>query len=224
MQAIGKGERSLADVLKQLSETKATEDAKPTVLLLVEWFTEFLRIGRYGGNWTIGIHRPAPEPHYFGQKPDAWYRQEQPTVEFDVEASSEVYGAYWKTAWALATSDGMYIDTLDGVAFDQFGRCRSSLKFLPVGNTNAMLIALLTPLYRVDWDTAEKLRILVAMDYNKLNYVERIMQQLCQELLYYYEGVLNGTRSGFKDAGSGTGGRGQERLQAPLPRIASDWL
>lgn len=225
MQAIGQGEKALADVLKQLAETKAEEGEKPTIILMVEWFTMFLRAGRLGGKFSVSMHRHMPEPVFAWSRSIPVYQPqpELPTLDFDLHGlAPDQFFQYKAAVEALVQSNNFAMSYHTEVAMLGDVNCTHNITFHPVSGITETVIALVRPLYRVDWDTAEKLRILTNMDPSKLNYVERIMQELCRELLYYYEGVLYGTRTGFKDATGGRSGREQERLEAPLPRISSD--
>lgn len=225
MQAIGQGEKALADVLKQLAETKAEEGEKPTIILMVEWFTLFLRAGRLGGSFKVSMHRPLPDPVFAWSRPIPVWRPEPPlpTLEFELSfVFADAFYPYKAAVEALIASNSFAISHSSSISILGTPMCEHSITFHPVSGITETVFVLIKPLYKVDWATAEKLRILTNMDPSKLNYVERIMQELCRELLYYYEGVLNGTRTGFKDATCGRSGREQERLEAPLPRISSD--
>jgi len=210
-----------------LAETQASEDNKPAVLLMVEWFTLFLRCSRLGGSFCVNIQFQSPDSfHIRGIATPAWQSESShPTLEFELTTMDmRLFHEYLGAVHSLIEACRFTVDhTVDLSAHgDAHGTHR--LKFHPITGVLETVIALIKPLYRVDWDTAEKLRILTNMDQSRLNYVERVLQSLCRELLYYYEGVLRGSRTGFADAGGGWGGRDQERLQAPLPRISSDRL
>ncbi|QKE11225.1 hypothetical protein O152_gp196 [Pseudomonas phage PaBG] len=225
MQAIGQGERALADVLKELAETKADEDNKPAALLMVEWFTLFLRCSRLGGSFSVNIQFPSPDLFYSGHSATPAYTQKSnlPKLEFELlTRDMALFREYMDAVYSLTEVCGFTVDhTVDMTVYGDV-QGNHTLKFHPITGIIETVLALIRPLYRVDPDTAEKLRTLTNMDPSRLNYVERVLQSLCRELLYYYEGVLSGSRTGFANAGSGWGRRDQERLQAPLPRISSD--